>query len=151
MNSKEPVNSITPRSVWFREWCIRWSFNMWLHINHFLLSLDSIFPTSSQSGTRRLHSTACCLSCLRSLHVGVQEMYRYRSSGIHCDQLSNQQLDSTIDLESIMIGGDRYRYSQYSSVDGSQATTRDVSNPVNNGINYQPQLVSNISEPSTVC
>ena len=29
-------------------------------------------------------------------------------------------------------------------------TTWDVKNPVNNGINYQPQLVSRISEPSTV-
>jgi len=29
-------------------------------------------------------------------------------------------------------------------------TTWDVSNPINNGINYQPLLVSWISEPSTV-
>ena len=29
-------------------------------------------------------------------------------------------------------------------------TTWDVKNLVNNGINYQPQLVSRISEPSTV-
>ena len=29
-------------------------------------------------------------------------------------------------------------------------TTWDVQNPVNNGINYQPQLVSRISEPSRV-
>ena len=32
-----------------------------------------------------------------------------------------------------------------------QATTWHVKNPVNNGINYQPQPVSRISEPSTVC
>ena len=31
-----------------------------------------------------------------------------------------------------------------------EKTTWDVENPVNNGINYQPQLVSWISEPSTV-
>ena len=30
----------------------------------------------------------------------------------------------------------------------SQTTTWDVYNPINNGINYQPQLVSQISEPS---
>ena len=30
-------------------------------------------------------------------------------------------------------------------------TTWDVKNPVNTGINHQPQLVSRISEPSTVC
>ena len=32
----------------------------------------------------------------------------------------------------------------------TSCTTWDVSNPVNSGINYQPQLVSRISEPSTV-
>ncbi len=32
----------------------------------------------------------------------------------------------------------------------SQTTTWDVKNPINNGISYQPQLVSRISEPSTV-
>jgi len=30
-------------------------------------------------------------------------------------------------------------------------TTWDVKHPVNSGINYQPQLVSRISEPSTAC
>lgn len=63
--STKQVNSFTPSLCdGMNGACLEVSTSDSTSFNHFLLSLGSIFPTSSQSGTRRLHSTACCLSCV---------------------------------------------------------------------------------------
>ena len=53
-------------------------------------------------------------------------------------------------LQKILIWHDPGQKCWYCWWKRSQKTTWDLQNPANRGINYQPQLVSRISEPSTV-